>query len=76
ARAGGDVSVVVPWSAFDLINLFNGWKRSADAGRVLVADAGGSVEVVATGLVWRGEVCAQVFEEAAQDLGRGLSRAM
>jgi putative transposase len=68
-----DRSLVVPWSGFDLINLFNGWKRSADAGRVLVADAQGGVEVVATGLVWRGEVCAQVFEEAAVDLGRGLA---
>jgi hypothetical protein len=72
ARAG-DKTVAVPWSGFDLINLFNGWKRSADAGRVLVADAQGGVEVVATGLAWRGEVYAQVFEEAAQDLGRGLS---
>jgi putative transposase len=73
ARASGDEPVQVPWSGFDLINSFNGWKRSAEAGRVLVADPDGAVEVVATGLAWRGEVCAQVFEEAAQDLGRGLA---
>jgi putative transposase len=68
-----DASVVVPWSGFDLINAFNGWKRSAAAGRVMVADAAGVVTVAATGLVWRGEVCQQVFEEAAVDLGRGLA---
>ena len=67
-----DGSVQVPWSRFDLINAFNGWKRSAAAGRVLVADPAGVTEVVATGLAWRGEVCQQVFEEAAVDLGRGL----
>ena len=71
-RARGDGSVV-PWSAFDLINLFNRWKRSTDAGRVLVANPHGTVEVVATGLAWRSEVCTQVFEEAAVDLGRGLA---
>jgi putative transposase len=30
-----DVSVVVPWSGFDLIDAFNRWKRSAAAGRVV-----------------------------------------
>ena len=68
-----DASVVVPWSGFDLINSFNGWKRSGAAGRVIAVDAGGTAEVVATGLRWRGEVCQQVFEEAAVDLGRGLA---
>src|SRR5574339_421880 len=52
----------VPWSSFDLINAFNAWKRSQEAG----ADETGP------GLVWRGEVCQQVFEEAAVDLGRAL----
>jgi putative transposase len=73
ARARGDGSVVVPWTRFDLINLFNDWKRSAEAGRVLAAGPDGVIEVVTTGLAWRDQVCAQVFEEAAQDLGRGLA---
>ncbi|BCJ76152.1 transposase [Catellatospora sp. IY07-71] len=63
----------VPWSGFDLINAFNTWKRSAAAGRVLVAAADGTTTVQATGLAWRAEVCQQVFEEAAVDLGRGLA---
>ena len=56
-------AIDVPWSGFDLINAFNAWKRSPAAG----AAPGRPV-----GLVWRHEVCAQVFEEAAVDLGRGL----
>ena len=52
----------VPWSGFDLINAFNAWKRSEAAG----GDESGP------GLVWRAEVCQQVFEEAAVDLGRAL----
>jgi putative transposase len=71
-KRGGAVGKV-PWSGFDLINAFNGWKRSGDAGRVMVAAGDGIVAVQVTGLVWRGEVCQQVFEEAAVDLGRGLS---
>ncbi|MFU8850773.1 helix-turn-helix domain-containing protein [Micromonospora sp. SL1-18] len=63
------VPVVVPWSGFGLINAFNSWKCSAAAGRRFVADAAGSVEVVATGVAWRAQVC----EEAAVDLGRGLT---
>ncbi|GHJ42906.1 putative transposase [Catellatospora sp. TT07R-123] len=63
----------VPWSGFDLINAFNGWKRSGDAGRVLVAATDGTTTVQVTGLAWRGEVSQQVFEEAAVDLGRGLA---
>jgi putative transposase len=68
-----DASVVVPWSGFDLINAFNAWKRSAAAGRVIAVDPAGTATVEATGLSWRGEVCQQVFEEAAVDLGRGLA---
>lgn len=52
-----------PWSGFDLINAFNGWKRSERAG---VDEAGRA------GLPWRGQVLQQVFEEAAVDLGRAL----
>ncbi len=63
----------VPWSGFDLVNAFNAWKRSADAGRLLVAAADGTTTVQTTGPAWRAEVCQQVFEEAAVDLGRGLS---
>src|SRR6187200_229653 len=54
---------LVPWSGFDLINTFNAWKRSPEAG----LDAEGK-----PGLVWRDEVCQQVYEEAAVDLGRSL----
>jgi putative transposase len=53
----------VPWSGFDLINAFNAWKRSPDAG---VAEDGQA------GLAWRDAVCQQVLEEAAVDLGRAL----
>src|SRR5690606_41568231 len=52
----------VPWSGFELINAVNAWKRSEAAG----GDASGA------GLVWRAEVCQQVFEEAAVALGRAL----
>ena len=52
----------VPWSGFDLINAFNRWKLS---------EAAGCVDGEA-GLPWRTKVCAQVFEEALVDLGRGL----
>jgi putative transposase len=68
-----DASVVVPWSGFDPINAFHRWKRSAVGGRLMVVDTAGTAHVVATGLVWRGEVSQQVFEEAAVDLGRGLA---
>ena len=53
----------MPWSGFDLINAFNAWKRSPEAG----IDEEGQ-----PGLVWRDEVCQQVCEEAAVDLGRAL----
>jgi putative transposase len=58
-----DPSVKTPWSGFDLINAFNAWKRSEVAG----VDESGS-----EGLGWRNQVCQQVFEEAAVDLGRAL----
>ncbi|BBY42506.1 RNA-guided endonuclease InsQ/TnpB family protein [Mycolicibacterium celeriflavum] len=68
-----DAGVQVPWTGFDLINAFNAWKKSEDAGRVFTVDSQGVAEVAVTGLSWRGEVCQQVFEEAAVDLGRGLT---
>ncbi|MED5815094.1 RNA-guided endonuclease TnpB family protein [Mycolicibacterium sp. 050232] len=69
-RAAPDLPV--PWTGFDLINAFNAWKKTEDAGRVLAVDAEGTVEVIVTGLQWRTEVCQQVFEEAAVDLSKGL----
>lgn len=63
----------VPWSGFDLIRTFNEWKKSEDAGRLFVVDSSGGVVGQATGLAWRGEVCQQVFEEAAVDCGRVLA---
>lgn len=63
----------VPWSGFDLINQFNGWKKTADAGRVFAVDANSDAEQVDAGLRWRAEVCQQVFEEAAVDLGKALA---
>ncbi|MDT5126456.1 MAG: putative transposase [Mycobacterium sp.] len=65
-----DSDVVVPWTGFDLINAFNGWKKTEAAGRVFAVDTKGVVEVRVTGLSWRSEVCQQVFEEAAVDCGR------
>jgi putative transposase len=62
----------VPWSGFDLINAFNTWKRSEHAGRIFVVAPDGTVTKQVTGLIWRHEVSAQVFEEAAVDLGRAL----
>jgi putative transposase len=68
-----DPGVVVAWSGFDLINAFNRWKKTADAGRVFAVDAVGAAELVVTGLAWRRQVCQQVFEEAAVDCGRALA---
>ncbi len=62
----------VPWSGFDLINWWNDWKHREDAGRCFAVDTRGKAELVAKGLSWQGAVCAQVFEEAAVDLGRAL----
>ena len=64
--------VEVPWTGFDLINAFNAWKKTADAGRVFAVETCGITEAVVTGLAWRNQVCQQVFEEAAVDLGKGL----
>jgi putative transposase len=72
---GSDVpaaAVEVPWTGFDLINVFNAWKRSEVAGRRFVVDGTGAAEVEVTGLAWRTEVSAQVFEEAVVDLGQAL----
>ena len=65
-------AVKVPWSGFDLINHVNTWKRSEAAGRTWAVDSAGVATLIEVGLVWRREICAQVFEEAAVDLGRGL----
>src|ERR1700732_2992580 len=68
-----DPDTQVPWSGFDLINAFNAWKKTGDAGRVFAVDRTGMAELVVTGLAWRREVCQQVFEEAAVDCGRALA---
>jgi putative transposase len=68
-----DPSVQVPWTGFDLVNAINAWKKSEEAGRVFVVAPDGTISKQATGLAWRHKVSAQVFEEAAIDLGRGLS---
>ena len=68
-----DPGIDVPWSGFDLINGFNAWKITKDAGRVFTVDTDGVAEVVVTGLPWRAQVCQQVFEEAAADCGRALA---
>ncbi|WP_454856662.1 RNA-guided endonuclease InsQ/TnpB family protein [Promicromonospora soli] len=73
-RPPGDApgAVRVPWTGFDLINTFNKWKRSEAAGRRFVVDSTGMTRVQVTGLAWQDQVLAQVFEEAAVDLGRAL----
>jgi len=73
AAQRADPRVMVPWSGFDLINAFNAWKRSEDAGRVFAVATDGAATKQVTGLAWRGEVSSQVFEEAAIDLGRALA---
>lgn len=65
-------NIEVPWTGFDLINVFNAWKKTEAAGRVFTVDAAGVAELDVTGLSWRTEVCQQVFEGAAVDLGQGL----
>ena len=67
-----DPTIDVPWTGFDLINTFNAWKKTEDAGRVFTVDTEGTIDTVVTGLAWRAEMCQQVFEEAAADLGKGL----
>src|SRR5512132_3754828 len=66
-------SIDVPWSGYDLINAFNAEKKSEDAGRVFVVSTDGTVTKQVTGLAWRHDVSAQVFEEAAVDLGHALA---
>jgi putative transposase len=68
-----DASVEVPWSGFSLVNHINTWKRSQAAGRTWAVDPAGQAELVEVGLPWRDQVYAQVFEEAAIDLGRALA---
>src|SRR6266568_3712217 len=68
-----DPDAKVPWSGFDLINHFNQWKKSENAGRVFTVDPAGAATVSVTGLAWRDRVCQQVFEEAAVDCGRALA---
>ena len=46
----------VPWSGYSLINWWNGWKRSKDAGCVFAVDSSGDAELVEQGLSWRNEV--------------------
>ncbi|MGX9790356.1 RNA-guided endonuclease TnpB family protein [Mycobacterium sp. MMS18-G62] len=67
-----DPGTEAPWTAFDLINTFNAWKKTEDAGRIIAVDMTGEAEIVVTGLPWRHELCQQVFEEAAVDVGKGL----
>jgi putative transposase len=67
-----DPTAEVPWTGFDLINTFNAWKKTADAGRVFSVGSDGAIKIVVTGLAWRRQVCQQTFEEAAVDLGNGL----
>jgi putative transposase len=68
-----DPDTQVPWTGFDLINSFNAWKKTQDAGRVVAVDTTGEAGIVVTGLPWRRQVCQQVFEEAAVDCGRALA---
>ena len=65
--------IEVPWTGFDLINAFNAWKKTEDAGRVFTVDSTGETEIIVTGLPWRRDVRQQVFEEAAVDCGRALA---
>ena len=67
-------TVRVPWSGFDLINAFNAWKKTEDAGREFAVGTAGDTEIRVTGLAWRNQVYQQVFEEAAVDCGRALQR--
>jgi putative transposase len=46
-----DRNIELPWTGFDLINAFNAWKKSGDAGRVISVDGFGLAEVAETGLV-------------------------
>lgn len=73
AEAADQARNEVPWSRFSLINAFNSWKRSEAAGRRFLVAGEGVTEVEVTGLLWRAEVSAEVLEEGAVDVGRGLA---
>jgi putative transposase len=73
AAKQADPQVKVPWSGFALINAFNAWKRSEAAGRVFTVAPDGTITQQVTGLEWRHQVAARVFEEAAVDLSRALA---
>ena len=45
-----DPATVVPWTGFDLINTFNGWKKTQDTGRVFTVDTTGDAQITVTGL--------------------------
>jgi putative transposase len=68
-----DPSATLPWSGFDLVNAFSTWKGGEQAGRRFAVASNGTTTKEVTGLPWRHEVSAQVFEEAAIDLGRALA---
>ena len=55
-----DPDVELPWSGFDLINAFNAWKKTEDAGREFAVDTAGDTEIRVTGLAWRNQVYQQV----------------
>ena len=69
-----DSSAEMPWTGYDLINAFNAWKKTAAAGRLLVVSPDAEAEIIVTGLQWRSQVCQEVFEHAAVDLGDALTR--
>ena len=71
-RRRRDPDVEVPFTGLDLINPFNAWQKTEAAGRVISVDSAGVSEVTVTGPAWRTQVCQQVFEEAAVDVGKGL----
>ena len=58
ARSTG-AAVDVPFTAIDLINGFNEWKKSETAGRMFVVDQQGVAEIGVTGLPWRYQVCSK-----------------
>ena len=47
-----DPDTDLPWTGFDLINAFNGWKKTDDAGRVFNVDSAGVAKLAVTGLAW------------------------
>jgi hypothetical protein len=75
AQRKSDPTIEVPWTGFDLINAFNGWKKTEDAGRLFAVDSDGVAEVSVTGLSWRGEVrCASRYSRKQPSiLARALS---